>query len=167
MSSQLESVPAELSRTSDVNPEFLLSHATTFKSMAFRLRSNLEHKFNHDLGYLTKCENFDLGATSESSGGSRRLAKINKAPSPSSGSTSSTGSSGGKDKLKKVSNSLKLCLYCFVRAFISAATLQCFTFLLKEHGYTYFELFCQRSKLPLIKVNLKKILYKDRKTSKR
>lgn len=40
------------------------------------------------------------GATSESSGGSRRLAKINKAPSPSSGSSSSTGSSG-KDKLKK------------------------------------------------------------------
>ena len=39
---------------------------------------------------------------SESSGGSRRLAKLNKAPSPSSGSTSSTGSSGGKEKLKKV-----------------------------------------------------------------
>ena len=94
--------------------------------MAFRLRSNLEYKFNHDAGYLSKCENFDLGATSESSGGSRRLAKINKAPSPSSGSTSSTGSSGGKDKLKKV-----LCLYCFVGVFISAVTLQCFTVLLR------------------------------------
>ena len=43
-----------------------------------------------------------IGATSESSGGSRRLAKMNKAPSPSSGSSSSTGSSGGKDKIKKV-----------------------------------------------------------------
>ena len=30
------------------------------------------------------------------------MAKMNKAPSPSSGSSSSTGSSGGKDKLKKV-----------------------------------------------------------------
>lgn len=42
----------------------------------------------------------------ESSGGSRRLAKINKAPSPSSGSTSSTGSSGGKDKIKKVTDDM-------------------------------------------------------------
>lgn len=42
----------------------------------------------------------------ESSGGSRRLAKINKAPSPSSGSTSSTGSSGGKDKVKKVTDDM-------------------------------------------------------------
>lgn len=57
---------------------------------------------NSIVSQASKCENYGLGATSESSGGSRRLAKINKAPSPSSGSTSSTGSSGGKDKLKKV-----------------------------------------------------------------
>lgn len=46
------------------------------------------------------------GVSCESSGGSRRLAKINKAPSPSSGSTSSTGSSGGKDKVKKVTDDM-------------------------------------------------------------
>ena len=83
----------------------------------------------------SKYENLDLGATSESSGGSRRLAKMNKAPSPSSGSTSSTGSSGGKDKLKKVLNSPILCLDCFVRVFFSAATIQCFSFSLKELSY--------------------------------
>ncbi|XP_074624808.1 uncharacterized protein LOC141883279 isoform X1 [Acropora palmata] len=48
-----------------------------------------------------KADNPVEGVSCESSGGSRRLAKINKAPSPSSGSTSSTGSSGGKDKVKK------------------------------------------------------------------
>lgn len=116
--------------------------------MAFRLRSNLEYKFNHDPSYLAKCENFDVGATSESSGGSRRLTKINKAPSPSSGSTSSTGSSGGKDKLKKVSNSLKLCLYCFAGVFISAATFQYFTFLLRTQSL-YLECFWSHTKLPL------------------
>ena len=82
----------------------------------------------------SKCENFALGATSESSGGSRRLAKINKAPSPSSGSTSSTGSSGGKDKLKKVQNCPKLCLYCFFRVFISAQLFSVFLICRNRNG---------------------------------
>lgn len=103
---------------SDVNLEFFLSYVIMFKSMVFRLCLNFEYKFNYDLGYFIKCENFDLGVISELFGGSWRLVKINKVFLLLSGSILSIGSSGGKDKFKKVLNLLKFCLYCFVRVFI-------------------------------------------------